>query len=208
MKYLLRTLMALLVPVLLWSSVEVSNAEGTTVAVDQEAANFALFDTYGVEHVLDGYRGRYIVLEWLNHDCPFVRKHYNSGNMQALQKRYAEQGVVWLSIVSSARGKQGYFEPDEANALTAEKGAEPTAVLIDASGDVGRLYGARTTPQMVVIDTNFQVIYAGAIDDRPSTKVEDIDGARNFVVEALDAAMAGREVEVKTRQSYGCSVKY
>jgi hypothetical protein len=115
---------------------------------------------------------------------------------------------VWLSIVSSAPGKQGYHEPDEANRITEEKGAAPTAVLIDSDGTVGQMYGARNTPQMVVIDTNFTVIYYGAIDDRPSTDVDDIEGARNFVVEALTASMNGQEVQVKTRQPYGCSVKY
>jgi hypothetical protein len=148
------------------------------------------------------------VLEWLNHDCPFVRKHYSSGNMQSLQKKYTELGVVWLSINSSAPGKQGHCTPEKANELTTKHEAAPTAVLLDADGTVGRLYGARTTPHMYVIDAKGTLVYNGAIDDKPSTSTKDVAGAKNHVAAALDAVLAGRSPEVKTSKPYGCSVKY
>lgn len=172
------------------------------------ADDFTLIDTHGRHHRLSDYRGKYVVLEWLNYDCPFVRKHYNSGNMQRLQKMYTEKGVVWLSIVSSAPGKQGYFPPDEMNLRNAELGGAPTAILLDSDGTVGRLYGAKTTPHMFVLDTAGNRIYEGAIDDIRSTDVEDIERATNFVAQALDQSMSGQPITVASRQPYGCSVKY
>jgi hypothetical protein len=178
------------------------------VTVGAAAPNFTLVDTYGKSHNLSDFAGKYVVLEWLNHGCPFVGKHYKSGNMQALQKKYTEMGVIWLSIVSSAEGKEGNFPPDAANALTAEKGASPTAVLIDANGTVGHRYEARTTPHMFVINPEGKLIYIGAIDNRRSTDVADIPGATNYVDQALTSAMKGEPVSVTTTQPYGCSVKY
>lgn len=172
------------------------------------APDFTLKDSFGVERTLSDYKGKLVVLEWINHDCPFVRKHYNSGNMQKLQKHYTEAGVVWLSISSSAPGNQGHYLPDDANRLTQEKGAHPTAVLLDSDGNVGHLYGAQTTPHMFVINTEGRLIYQGAIDNVKSTDIEDIDGAVNYVQEVLDAALAGKDVEMKSTKSYGCSVKY
>lgn len=172
------------------------------------APTFTLTDTNGEEHALEQYRGEWVVLEWLNYDCPFVGKHYGSGNMPALQERYTNDGVVWLSVVSSAPGKQGHFPPGEMNARTAQEGGNQTAVLMDPTGETGRDYGARTTPQMVVITPEGEVIYNGAIDDRPSTDEADIEGATNYLVQALDAARAGEPVQTKHTEPYGCSVKY
>lgn len=179
------------------------NDESTATAHD-----FTLFDTHGAKHTLSDYRGKYVVLEWLNYDCPFVRKHYRSGNMQRLQKAYAEKGVVWLSVVSSAPGKQGHFAPEQMNERTQQEGGAQMAVLLDSDGAVGRLYGARTTPHMFVIDPAGIRIYEGAIDDRPSTNLADIEGATNFVAQSLEQSMAGDPVSVTSRQPYGCSVKY
>lgn len=176
------------------------------VQTGSEAPGFTLVDTNGTEYSLADFEGSFVVLEWLNHGCPFVVRHYDSGNIPALQKKYTDEGVVWLSIVSSAPGKQGYYEPEEANRLTEEKGASPTAVLLDPSGDAGRAYGARTTPHMYVIDPDGVLIYQGAIDDKP--RGGDPAETTNYVAAALDAAMAGEEVEVGSTQPYGCSVKY
>ena len=176
--------------------------------VNAAAPDFTSRDTTGAVWRLSALRGQYVVLEWFNHDCPFVRKHYNSGNMQALQRTYTDRGVVWLSINSSAPGKQGYVLAAQANALMEEKGASPTAVLLDPEGTIGRLYGAKTTPHLFIINPDGMLLYAGAIDDRPSTNPGDIPQSTNYVRQALDAAMAGQPVAMSATKSYGCSVKY
>lgn len=173
-----------------------------------EAPDFTLTDTYGQSHTLSEYAGKWVVLEWLNYDCPYVRKHYNGQNMQALQERYTEKGVVWLSIVSSAPGTQGYFPNSEMNARTESHNGKQTAVLIDESGEVGRAYGALVTPHMYVITPDGEIVYNGAIDDKPTANPASLETARNYVVEALDAAMAGEPVPTPTSQPYGCTVKY
>ena len=148
-------------------------------------------------------------LVWVNHDCPFVRKHYDSGNMQSLQKTYTAKDVVWLSICSSQHGKQGHFHTEEFNELTQTKSASPTAVLMDyTEGAVGRLYGAKTTPHMYIVDPDGILIYKGAIDDKRSANPADIKGSRNHVKAALDEVLAGQPVSVSSTESYGCSVKY
>lgn len=176
--------------------------------VGEAAPDFQAVDTYEREHSLSQYRGEWVVLEWLNHKCPFVRKHYDNNVMQALQKKYAEQGVIWLSIVSSAPGKQGHFTNARANALTEDKGAAPHAVLIDAPGTIGRMYHARTTPHMFAIDPEGRIVYMGGIDDKPGTRAADLEGARPHVDIALQEAMAGKPVSVPTSRPYGCTVKY
>jgi peroxiredoxin len=176
--------------------------------VGQPAPDFTLTDSNGAKRSLSDLKGKVVVLEWVNFECPFVGKHYGSGNMQKLQKAYTGKGVVWLSINSSAEGKQGYFAPDRINALMKEKGAAPTAYLIDADGAVGRAYGAKTTPHMYVIDAKGSLIYAGGIDDTPSTDQADVPKARNFVSAALDEALAGKPVTTASSTPYGCSVKY
>jgi len=179
-----------------------------SAVVGEPAPAFTLTDTNGKQHSLSEYQGRFVVLEWINHDCPFVKKHYGSGNMQKLQKKWVDEGVVWLSINSSAPGKQGNYPPDEANQLTAQKNAAPTAVLLDPDGTVGQAYGAKTTPHMFVIDPKGTVVYAGGIDDKPSTDPGDIAGARNHVDHALSEATSGKPVTMASSTPYGCSVKY
>lgn len=177
-------------------------------AIGKAAPEFKAVDTYGKTHSLSQYRGKWVVLEWVNYDCPYVRKHYNGNAMQALQKKYAEKGVVWLSIVSSAPGKQGNYPNDEMNALTKEKGAAPHALLIDESGTVGGIYRAVTTPHMFVINPEGTLLYMGGIDDKPTSRAADLKTARPHVDIALQEAMAGKPVSVPTSQPYGCNVKY
>lgn len=190
---------------LLWV---VPTAAGATVTVGEAAPDFTLTDSAGESHKLSDYHGKTVVLEWTNHLCPFVRKHYDSGNMQALQAHATEQDVTWLSIISSAPGKQGHVSGEEADDLTESRDAHPSAVLLDESGDVGRLYGARTTPHMYVIDEEGVLVYQGAIDDNNSADPADAATARNYVREALDALHDGGEIDVSSTASYGCSVKY
>jgi peroxiredoxin len=187
---------------------EATGSAGPALEIGKAAPGFSVADTNGKTHTLDQYRGKWVVLEWLNHDCPYVRKHYGGGAMQALQKKYAGQGVVWLSVVSSAPGKQGHFSNERANELTMEKKAAPHAVLVDSAGTVGRAYGARTTPHMFVINPQGNVVYMGGIDDKPTTKAADLKTARPHVDIALQEALAGNPVSVATSQPYGCSVKY
>jgi hypothetical protein len=172
------------------------------------APAFTLPDTGGDEHSLADFAGKWVILEWLNYGCPFVRKHYDGGNMQNLQETYGAQGVVWLSIVSSAPGEQGYYEPPEMAQRNQENGNKAAAVLLDPEGTVGRRYGAKTTPQMYVIDPEGVLLYNGAIDDRPTPRVEDLEGATNYLVQAMTEAMAGNPVSLPTTQPYGCNVKY
>ncbi|MCB1314889.1 MAG: thioredoxin family protein [Leptospiraceae bacterium] len=174
----------------------------------QPAPAFTLPDTNGNQISLSDYRGQFVVLEWVNYDCPYVRKHYDSGNMQALQRKFTEAGVTWLSINSSAPGKQGNFTPEQVNDLIQSKDAAPSAYLMDPAGEVGRNYGAKATPHMFVINPEGVIIYQGAIDDKPTTDTDDIAGARNYVDEALTLAMQGQPVEVSGTSAYGCSVKY
>jgi peroxiredoxin len=176
--------------------------------IGEKAPDFRATDSNGKTQNLASYKGKIVVLEWLNRQCPFVRKHYDSGNMQKLQKEYTGKGVIWFSVISSAPGKQGYCTPEEANSFFREKGAAATAVLLDTQGTVGKLYGAKTTPHMFIIDAAGVLVYDGAIDDTPSTNIADIATAKNYVQSALDEILAGKQVTVATSQPYGCSVKY
>lgn len=178
------------------------------VTVGKPAPAFELTDSNGKAVHLSDFKGKYVVLEWVNFDCPFVKKHYGSGNMQGLQKEYTKKDVVWLSICSSAPGKQGYVKGPEANALVKEKKAAPSDFLLDPAGKVGKTYGAKTTPHMFVINPKGVLIYEGAIDDKPSTKQADISEATNYVVATLDAALAGKAIDPSVTQPYGCNVKY
>lgn len=184
------------------------SAEMGDPAIGAAAPAFTAVDSNGKSHNLADFKGKYVVLEWLNHGCPYVVKHYESKNMQGLQKEYTAKGVVWLSIISSVPGKQGHSTPAKANEDLAAKGGASTAVLLDEKSDIGRLYGAKTTPHMFVIDPAGNVIYKGAIDDKPTTDTDDIAGATNYVRAALDAAMAGKPVAMAQTKPYGCSVKY
>ncbi len=178
------------------------------LAIGAAAPEFTLTDTKGVSHNLSDFKGKFVVLEWVNHGCPFVVKHYSGGNMQGLQKEFTDKGVVWLSICSSAEGKQGYMSNDEWNAAIEEKGIAATATLIDEDGTVGKLYKAKVTPHMYIIDADGNLIYQGAIDDKRSTDAEDIATSENYVRSALTAALAGEPVAKSVTQPYGCSVKY
>lgn len=178
------------------------------VETGEIAPDFILQDVHGVTHELSQYEGKFVVLEWLNPDCPFVIKHYDSYNMQDLQAEFTEEGVIWLSIVSSASGKQGSYEPAEQAKINAEKEGMQTAVLLDTDGSVGRLYDAKTTPHMFVIDQGGMIIYQGAIDSIAGTDPGEIEESENYVRSALYEAMEGEVVSISTTRPYGCSVKY
>lgn len=179
-----------------------------TARINSPAPDFNAKDSRGETHTLSQYRGKYVVLEWHNQGCPFTRKHYDSGNMQNLQNEWTGKGVVWFTVISSAPGTQGFVTASQENDYLAKMHAAPTAALLDPDGTVGRLYSARTTPDMYVIDPQGKLIYAGAIDNRPTPDPEDIRGADNYVNDALTAAMAGKPVANSYTRAYGCSVKY
>jgi len=187
---------------------ESSSKAKTEAEVGQKSPNFTLPNAQGKSESLNDYAGKFVVLEWVNFGCPFVRKHYDGNNMQRLQDTYTKKGAVWLSICSSSEGKQGNMSPSDINTKLKEKNAHPSSYLIDANGKVGKLYGAKTTPHMYVIDPNGILIYKGAIDDKPSVDPGDIGGAKNYVKSALDEAMAGQKVTTSQTKAYGCSVKY
>jgi peroxiredoxin len=179
-------------------------------SVAQSAPTFSGKDSQGKMVSLDQYRGKYVVLEWTNRTCPFTKKHYDSGNMQALQQQWTGKGVVWLTVLSSSpsHAEDGYMTAPEENAYIEKVGAHPTAAILDPSGEIGREYGAKTTPHMFVIDPQGKLIYAGAIDDKATTDADDVKAAKNYVSAALTEAMAGQPVEVASTRPYGCSVKY
>jgi hypothetical protein len=178
--------------------------------VGQQAPTFAGKDSQGKTESLGQYRGKYVVLEWTNRSCPFTKKHYDSGNMQALQQQWTGKGVVWLTVLSSSpsHADDGYLTAGEENAYLEKVHAHPTAAILDPGGEIGRLYSAKTTPHMFVIDPEGKLIYAGAIDDKATTNTGDVKGAKNYVSAALTEAMAGQPVQVASTRPYGCSVKY
>lgn len=176
--------------------------------VGQPAPAFTLTDTKGTTHSLADFAGKTVVLEWFNHECPFVKKHYGAGNMQHQQAAATGKGVVWLTINSSAAGKQGHVNAEQANAILGEWKAAPTAFLLDHDGTVGQAYGAKTTPHLFVIDGGGVLRYNGAIDSTPSADPADIPGATQYVEAALGDLAANRPVARGTTQPYGCSVKY
>jgi peroxiredoxin len=178
------------------------------VEVGKVAPNFKAIDTKGNIVSLSDFIGKPVVLEWTNHDCPYVRKHYTSGNMQRTQSTLTEEGVVWLSIISSAEGEQGYVSGLEADKLTASRGAYPSNVLLDPEGNIGRLYTARTTPHMFLIDEKGILQYQGAIDDKPSARPASLKGATNYVKAAWTSLKTGEKISVTNTKPYGCSVKY
>jgi peroxiredoxin len=178
------------------------------VEVGQSAPDFSLPDTNGQTHQLSQYKGKWVVLEWYQPDCPFVKKHYGSGNMQALQKEFTAKGVVWLSIDSSAPGEEGNYPADKLNQIAISQGAARTALLLDPQGKVGHDYGAKTTPDMYIVNPEGKLVYEGAIDNKPTTVVADIKTATNYVKVALDSSMTGKSVSQTVTRPYGCSVKY
>ncbi len=176
--------------------------------VGKPAPDFSALDSNGKTVKLSDFRGKTVVLEWTNDGCPYVQKHYSSNNMQTLQKEAAAKGIVWLTIISSAPGSQGYVSGDEANRLTKTHGATPAAVVLDPEGKVGHLYDARTTPHMFIVNGQGVLVYMGGIDDKATTDVADIKTAKNYVRAALDNLAAGLPVENAVTRPYGCSVKY
>ena len=176
--------------------------------VGAPAPEFTGTDSTGKTVKLSDFKGKTVVLEWTNHGCPYVKKHYGSGNMQKLQKTTTGDGVVWLSVVSSAPGRQGHVDGKAADKLTQSRGAKPTAVLLDPKGKIGKLYGARATPHMFVIDKGGTLAYMGAIDDKPSANPADVKSAINYVTKALGQIAAGKAVDPAVTRAYGCSVKY
>jgi peroxiredoxin len=177
-------------------------------AVGTAAPAFSLPGSDGKTHTLAEYAGKVVVLEWFNRECPYVKKHYDSRNMQGLQKAYTGRDVIWLSIVSSAPGKQGHTSASAAAATVKELDAAPTVVLLDEVGTVGQAYGAKTTPHMYVIGKDGTLVYQGAIDDDPSFKPDGIPTAKNYVRRALDETLSGQPVSEPVSTPYGCSVKY
>jgi len=182
--------------------------QAVALPMGQSAPEFTLANLQGKPVKLSDYKGRYVVLEWVNPGCPFVQKHYNSGNMPRLQKDAAAHDVAWLTIDSTKSSHEDYKTPQQLNAWLTEKGAAPTAALLDVDGKVGKLYEAKATPHMFVIDPQGKLIYAGAIDDKRSADVEDVKTANNYVQAALADARAGRPVAKASTQAYGCSIKY
>jgi glutathione peroxidase-family protein len=176
--------------------------------VGTQAPNFRLTDANGKAVTLGQFKGKVVVLEWNNPECPYVRKHYDSGNMQKTQAAARRDGVVWLSINSSAAGKQGHVNGAQANAFVAGQKAQPSAYLLDHNGRVGKGYGAVTTPHMYIVDKSGKLVYAGGIDNKPTANKADIAGARNHVLAALAELKAGKAVSVATSRPYGCTVKY
>jgi peroxiredoxin len=178
------------------------------VKVGDPAPDFTGTDSHGQTHKLSEYKGKFVVLEWTNDGCPYTKKHYESGNMQSLQKQWTAKGVVWLTVLSSAPGEQGYMTAAQENAYIGRVHADPTAALLDPQGAIGHLYAAKTTPHMFVIDPSGKLIYDGAIDDHPTTDASDIPSSKNYVSAALTEAMSGQPVATAYTRPYGCSVKY
>ena len=203
---MLKTLKSLVI--ILTVSLSVTAMGWAEVQVGEPAPGFTAMDSNQQQRSLSDYRGKYVVLEWFNPQCPFVKKHYSTGNMQGLQGKYTARDVVWLSIDSSAEGNQGYLGADEANHYISDNNVKSTALLLDPSGEVGSLYGAKTTPHMFIIDPQGTLVYQGAIDDMPSTDPEDVTLARNYIDETLSALLSGGQVSAFATKSYGCSVKY
>jgi hypothetical protein len=179
-----------------------------SIATGAQAPAFSVQDADGATRTLAEFQGRMVILEWTNHGCPYVRKHYDSGNMQTLQQEAAADGIVWLQVISSAPGEQGHLDGAGARARVQTDNAHPTATLLDPTGVMGRAYGARNTPQMFIISPQGVVLYQGAIDDRPSARPATLEGANNYVRAALADIEAGRPVQIAETTPYGCSVKY
>jgi peroxiredoxin len=177
-------------------------------AVGTNAPDFSLTDSKGKTQSVSQYKGKYVVLEWFNPQCPFVKKHYGSGNMQKLQEEFTGKGVVWLSVDSSAPGLEGYLTGDQANAKMTEWKTKQTAFVLDPDGKAGQAYGAKNTPHMFVINPEGKIVYEGAIDSKASANPSDIPNATNYVKVALEESLSGKPVTNANTKPYGCSVKY
>lgn len=202
----MRTLIALFALVSITTTTPLSALAQAHVGA--AAPDFQLKDATGKETLLSQFRGRIVVLEWFNPNCPFVKKFYSARDMQRFQKKVRDQGAVWLTINSNAEGKPGYISQEDASEAASSMGLEPTALLLDPKGTVGRMYGARTTPHLFVVNPTGTLVYAGAIDSTPSTDSGDIESATNYVLNAVDAVAKGRDFDPVSTEPYGCSVKY
>ncbi len=199
---------SLLATVGLTSGALLATSAAAEPVIGEAAPAFEGTTTKGETVSLSDYAEGTVVLEWTNHDCPYVKKHYvKTDNMQTLQTDWTAKGVTWLQVISSAPGKQGYVSAEEAEAIAAERGAAPSAIILDPEGEIGRAYDARTTPHMYVIKDGV-LAYQGAIDDKPTSREADVAGATNYVTAALTALENGQEVEVTESRAYGCTVKY
>ena len=178
------------------------------IKTDNVAYNFKLKNEINKDITLSDFKGKIVVLEWFNKDCPFVKKHYETNNMQKLQETYIKKGIVWLSIISSAPGKQGHISSTEASSLIKNKKTMANHILFDSDGSVGRKYAAKTTPHMYIINKKGILVYQGAIDSIPSANKEDVSKAKNFVKTNLDNLLTGKKISLKETKAYGCSVKY
>lgn len=178
------------------------------IATGSNVSDMTVTDSNGVQHNLSDFAGKKVVLEWTNEGCPYVKKHYTTNNMQKTQAMATAEGAVWLSVISSAPGKQGYKSGDEANAWKADQGAASTAIVLDPAGDMGKAFAAKTTPHMYIIDENQTLVYQGAIDDNRSASPATVEGAKNYVLAAMDDLKAGNPVATSDTPPYGCSVKY
>jgi peroxiredoxin len=176
--------------------------------VGSAAPDFSLTDSKGKTHSLSQFKGKYVVLEWFNQECPFVKKHYGSENMQKLQQEYTSKGVVWLTIDSNAPGTEGNMTPEQAQKVMSSWKTHQTALLLDPESKVARSYGAKNTPDMIVINPEGKIVYEGAIDNKPTPNPSDIPSSTNYVKAALDESLAGKPVSNPTTRPYGCSVKY
>ena len=192
-------LMAALLPII---------SPAAEIRVGTPAPNLTATDSRGQNETLSSFKGKWVVLEWHNNGCPYTKKHYDSGNMQSLQKEWTAKGVVWFTVISSAPGQQGYVTASEENSYMAKMHATPTAALLDPDGKLGHLYDAKTTPQMVVIDPSGKVVYDGAIDDHATPDASDIKNSDNYLNDALSAALSGKPIAKPYTRPYGCSVKY
>lgn len=196
----------------MWAFLAVSglgvSGQAWAVQVGTSAPEFTAVASDGKSYKLADFKGKYVVLEWHNQGCPYVKKHYESGNMQKLQKQFRDKGFVWFTVISSAAGKQGHVNADGANAYIQKMKAGPTAVLLDDTGTVGKLYGAKVTPHMFLINPKGTLIYNGAIDDNDSSDADDIPTSKNYLAAAAEEALAGKAVSTPTSRPYGCSVKY
>ena len=200
-----RSRLSLLVALVsLFSAAVAANA----ARVGDPAPDFSGVDSQGRPQNLASYRGKFVVLEWTNNGCPYTQKHYESGNMQSLQKEWTGKGVVWLTMLSSAPGEQGFMTPAQENQYIAREHAAPTAAILDSHGAIGHEYDAKTTPHMFIIDPSGRLIYEGAIDDHATPNPSDIKQSKNYVSDALRESMGGKQVTTSYTRPYGCSIKY
>lgn len=195
-------------PILRFGVIFILMASAFAARVGEPAPDFTATDSNGKTQRLSDYKGKFVVLGWHNQGCPYTRKHYESGNMQRLQKEWTAKGIVWLSVISSAPGTQGYVTAAEENDYLGKMKAAPSSVLLDPTGAIGHLYAAKTTPHMFIIDPKGTLVYNGAIDDHPTSDASDIPASKNYVSAALREALAGKQISEPATRPYGCSVKY